>query len=144
MTWFTFLSIVLVPVHYLFILPVNVLYFNQSTLLYYASLSFSLYPVLFTVFSVFCCGLCLHRCDVFQYYSLTIILSFFSSITPHESPLTVPFLETYIYIHICPYICKYIYIYTHTHDNACIYIWNYLLLHRRELMQPLSFWTSLL
>jgi hypothetical protein len=61
------------------VLPVIILYFSKSNPLYYSSLFFS--PTLYCsiVFIVFCCVLFLHRCDIFQYYSLYIILFFFSS-----------------------------------------------------------------
>jgi hypothetical protein len=85
MTCVLFLSfIVLVPVPCsvwvcLDILPVNTMYFNQSNSFHYSSSPFSLSLCCPTVFSVFRYVLLLHKCNVFQYYLLPIILFFFSS-----------------------------------------------------------------
>jgi hypothetical protein len=121
-TCFIFLScIVLTCVHCsvgfcLGILPINTLYFNQSNPLCYSSLFFS--PTLYclTVFSTFWCVLFLHRCYVFQCYSL----SFFSSF---PSPLVST---------NCP-----------TFENMffCICIWICLLHMRKKRKLFLSFWT---
>jgi hypothetical protein len=46
---------------------------------HYSSLPFFPTPYCSAVFSAFHCVLFMHRCDVFQYYSLHIILSFSSS-----------------------------------------------------------------
>jgi hypothetical protein len=94
-----------VPVHCsvefcLGILPVNILYFNQSNPLYYSSSPISLYPLLFNSFQ--CISLCLVPT---QMWCISILLSFFFSSSLKSSPTF-------------EYICIY--------DNACIYIWIYL------------------
>jgi hypothetical protein len=65
--------------------PMNKLYFNQ-----FLCLALSLCLLLFIAFSAFHYAFFLHRCNVFQYYSLFIILSSSSS----SPPQIVPLLET--------------------------------------------------
>jgi hypothetical protein len=85
------------------ILPVNILGLSLSNC---SSSLFSPSPVLFNSFQ--CVSLCLvsTQCDVFHYYSLSIILFFFSSSQPS---LTVLLLQTCrIYLHVCMLILVFV------------------------------------
>jgi hypothetical protein len=81
-------------------LPVNILDFNHSIVLSYP---FPTTLCCSTVFSTVHSAIFLHRCDVFQYYSL--YHPFLLSFIPY-SPLTVPsFWNMFVCVCVCVCVC---------------------------------------
>jgi hypothetical protein len=105
------------------ILPVDILYFNQSNSPHYSFSPFFPYPVLFNSFQ--CVSLCLVPIQMWCSSLLFTLFLFFSSLS-----LLSPILEKcFEYIYMC--IWQFFYLY-----------WIYLP-HMRENMWSLSFWTGL-
>jgi hypothetical protein len=88
---------------------------NQFNPLHYSSLPFPFTPYYSVAFSAFHCAILLHRCNVFQYCSFSIIL--FSSPSSPYCPQTVPLLETCVYLSI--YLSDHIFWIYHIWEKTC-------------------------
>jgi hypothetical protein len=93
--------------------PMNLLYFNQINPFYCSVFPYPSYTPLFNCFQAFCYAISIHKCNVFQCYSLSFSFPVPPPIISSKSPM-LQTSYTYVYVHI-------IYIY----DHMCICICTY-------------------
>jgi hypothetical protein len=100
-------------------------YSNQINPLYCILFPYFSAPLLSAAFSAFSFTIFLHKCNVFQYYSFSIILFFFSClpVVPSERlTVTITCVYDHVYIYVYIYFTSLASTYEGKHD-LCLSVW---------------------